>query len=58
MLLLVAMVVKVGHGSQVVHNDHVGIAGGAAPPIRNQRVENKWPCFEGGMTQQNIKDLS
>ena len=52
------MVVKVGHGSQVVHNDHVGIAGGAAPPIRNQRVENKWPCFEGGMTQQNIKDLS
>ena len=57
-MVLVAMVVKVGHGYQVGHNDHVDVAGGAAPLIRNQRVENKWPCFEGGVTQPNIKDLS
>ena len=57
-MVLVAMVVKVGHGSQVGNNDRVDVAAGAAPPIRDQRVENKWPCFEGGMTQQNIKDLS
>ena len=57
-MVLVVIVVKVGYGMQVGHNDHVDGAGGAAPPIRNQRVENKWPCFEGGMTQQNIKDLS